>query len=80
MLAALISNDVIQQMGVAQWNLRAGQGLGPRAGYGAFAGYNWQWDDVVLGLEGSYLHGSFGGTSSAFKELVGGPLIRQPLS
>ena len=25
--------------------------------YGAFAGYNWQWDDVVVGLEASYVHG-----------------------
>ncbi len=33
-------------------------------GYGAFAGYNAQWDDVVLGLEGSFLHGNFKGSST----------------
>src|SRR5262245_33970204 len=26
------------------------------AGYGAFAGYNGQWDDVVLGIEANYSH------------------------
>jgi outer membrane immunogenic protein len=40
------------------------------SGYGAFAGYNWQWDDVVLGMEVSYLHGKFGGTTSASQERV----------
>jgi len=31
-------------------------------GYGGFVVYNWQWTDVVVGLEASYLHGSFGGS------------------
>ncbi|MDE5446150.1 outer membrane beta-barrel protein [Bradyrhizobium sp. CSA207] len=35
------------------------------AGYGAFAGYNGQWDDVVLGLEANYIHGGFKSTSSS---------------
>lgn len=34
------------------------------SGYGGFAGYNAQWDDVVLGVELSYLHGSFGGSQT----------------
>jgi len=34
------------------------------SGYGAFAGYNSQWDDVVLGLEFSYMHGGFGGSQT----------------
>ena len=25
-------------------------------GWGAFAGYNSQWDDVVIGIEGNYVH------------------------
>ena len=33
------------------------------AGYGAFAGYNGQWDDVVLGVEANYIHGGFKSTS-----------------
>ncbi|WP_024506219.1 outer membrane beta-barrel protein [Bradyrhizobium sp. ARR65] len=33
-------------------------------GFGAFAGYNGQWDDVVLGVEANYVHGGFSATSS----------------
>jgi len=76
MISSLIANNVIQQMGVAQWDLQLGGVSARSSGYGAFAGYNWQWDDVVVGLEMSYLHGSFGGTSSA----TAGPLIGGPLS
>ena len=43
--------------------------------FGAFAGYNSQWDDVVVGLEVSYVHGKFGGTSRATKELVSGSAL-----
>jgi len=57
LLAALIADDVIQQMGVAGWNLNLNKESARAPGYGAFAGYNWQWDDVVAGLEMSYLHG-----------------------
>jgi len=35
------------------------------AGYGAFAGYNGQWDDVVLGVEANYIHGGFKSTSNS---------------
>src|ERR1700730_11483529 len=75
MLAALISDNVIQEMGVSQWNLGLGKNSARAPGYGAFAGYNWQSDDVVLGLETSYLHGSFGGKSSAFKALRSGSVL-----
>jgi outer membrane immunogenic protein len=75
MLNSLISNSDLVGMGVGQWNLQLG-GVSTRStGYGAFAGYNSQWDDIVVGLEASYLHGSFGGTTSAQAgPLVGGPL------
>jgi outer membrane immunogenic protein len=76
MLNSLISNSDLVGMGVGQWNLQLG-GVSERStGYGAFAGYNWQWDDVVFGLEASYLHGSFGGSTSA----QAGPLVGGPLS
>jgi opacity protein-like surface antigen len=71
MLSALLANNVIQQMGVAQWNLGLGKASVQSSGYGAFGGYNWQWDDVVVGLEASYLHGGFGGAANATE----GPLI-----
>ena len=42
MLAALLDHNVIEEMQVSQWNLGLG-GISTRfAGYGAFAGYNWQ--------------------------------------
>ena len=76
MVNALIANNVIQEMGVGQWNLQLGKESARSSGYGAFTGYNWQWDDVVTGLEMSYLHGSFGGVSTA----QAGPLVGGPLS
>jgi outer membrane immunogenic protein len=70
MLTALLDSNVINEMGVTSWNLGLGKDSARTTGYGAFTGYNWQWDDVVAGIEMSYLHGSFGGKSTAFKELV----------
>jgi opacity protein-like surface antigen len=32
-------------------------------GFGAFAGYNSQWDDVVIGIEGNYIHDNFHASS-----------------
>ncbi|SFK25081.1 outer membrane beta-barrel protein [Bradyrhizobium sp. Gha] len=66
MMAALLADTLIEsEMGVSQWNLGLGKASRRSTGYGAFAGYNSQWDDVVLGLEASYLHGSFGGSTTA---------------
>jgi len=75
MLAALLDHNVIQQMQVSQWNLGLGKQSSRATGYGGFVGYNAQWEDVVYGLEMSYLHGSYGGTSNAFKELVSGTTL-----
>jgi outer membrane immunogenic protein len=75
MLAALLDHNVIEQMQVSQWNLGLGKQSSRSPGYGAFTGYNWQWDDVVIGLEGSYLHGSFGGENYATKALVSGSAL-----
>ena len=75
MLAALLDHDVIQEMQVSQWNLGLGKQSARSSGFGGFAGYNSQWDDVVVGVEASYLHGGFGGSSTASQgPLVGGPL------
>jgi opacity protein-like surface antigen len=78
MLAALLSNDIIgSEMGVSQWNLGFGKQSARTSAFGAFGGYNEQWDDVVIGLEASYMHGSFGGMSATTK----GPLVStNPLS
>ena len=76
MIAGLVQNNVIQETGVATWNLNFGKNSATTSGYGGFAGYNWQWTDAVLSAEVSYLHGSFGGASSASE----GPLTFGPLS
>src|SRR5258708_7639560 len=34
------------------------------SGFGGFTGYNWQWDDIVIGVEGSVIHGGFSGAQS----------------
>jgi outer membrane immunogenic protein len=74
MIAALIANNVIEEMGVDQWNLGLGKETHQSAGFGGFAGYNSQWDDVVIGVEASYLHGAFGGSALASQGPLVGPL------
>jgi outer membrane immunogenic protein len=71
MIAALLANTSIEAgLGVSQWNLGLGKQSVQSSSYGAFGGYNWQWTDVVVGLETSYLHGGFGGAASASKSLI----------
>ena len=74
MMASLLDHNVLQQMDVANWNLGLGKQSSRSAGFGGFTGYNWQYDDVVFGVEMSYLHGDFGGSSTASQSLIGGPL------
>jgi len=72
MTAALLANTAIESAyGVSKWSLPFGKTTAQTGSYGAFAGYNSQWDDVVLGVEMSYMHGKFGGTSTATM----GPLV-----
>ncbi len=68
LMAALLAGTAIEaQMGVSSWAPSPNSGkLSSRAGSGgAFAGYNSQWDDVVIGVEASYMHGGFGGSITA---------------
>src|SRR5229473_4004169 len=53
MLAALLDHNVIEEMQVSQWNLGLGKQSARSSAFGGFTGYNWQWDDTVLGLEAS---------------------------
>jgi outer membrane immunogenic protein len=71
MIAALLANTTIESgLQVSKWNLGLGKESARTSGFGGFAGYNSQWDDVVIGIESSYLHGGFGGSSTASKSLV----------
>jgi opacity protein-like surface antigen len=66
MMGSLLADTLIEaEMAVSQWNLGLGKASQRTTGYGAFVGYNAQWDDVVMGLEVSWLHGKFGGMASA---------------
>jgi opacity protein-like surface antigen len=65
MTAGLVANTLVgSETGVASWPLSFTNQSGHSEVYGGFAGYNSQWDDIVIGLEVSYVHGKFGGTSS----------------
>jgi outer membrane immunogenic protein len=66
---ALANNIINSEMGVSRWDLALGRDSSRTAGYGAFGGYNWQWTDAVLSFEASYLHGNFGGSSTASQAL-----------
>jgi len=72
MVAQILANTTIEnEMGVSQWPSGLGKTSARAPGFGAFGGYNSQWDDVVLGLEASYLHGNFGGTSTGTERRIG---------
>ena len=63
--ASLLSNTAIEASGgVSSWAV-GGKTSVHGNGFGGFAGYNSQWDDVILGVELSYLHGNFGGSQTA---------------
>ena len=76
MAAALLADTLIEnQMGVSQWNLGLGKTSTRSSAFGGFAGYNAQWEEVVLGLEASYMHGSFGGTASSSEARASGAAL-----
>jgi outer membrane immunogenic protein len=60
----LLSGTAIEAFGgTAEWPL-GGKVSVHGNGIGGFVGYNSQWDDVVLGVEFNYMHGSFGGSQT----------------
>lgn len=66
MTSAVLANTLIESgMGVSQWPLAFSKQSTHGTGYGGFAGYNSQWDDVVIGVEMSYMHGKFGGADNS---------------
>jgi opacity protein-like surface antigen len=71
MVAQILANTTIEnEMNVSQWPSGLGKSSARSSGFGGFAGYNSQWDDVVIGVEASYLHGNFGGSSSGSEERI----------
>lgn len=76
MMARLLDNTVIENdMHVSQWPLFNGTTSRRQSAFGGFAGYNGQWDDVVLGVEANYMHGTFSGSSSATASRISGTTL-----
>jgi opacity protein-like surface antigen len=62
--AHLLDQTAIESFGgVSSWPI-GGKISTHGNGFGAFAGYNSQWDDVVIGIEANYMHGKFGGSQT----------------
>ncbi|MGH6742565.1 MAG: outer membrane protein, partial [Bradyrhizobium sp.] len=49
-------------------------------GYGAFFGYNSQYEDVVVGIEGNYIHDGFSATTAASGINPGTPTLIQSVT
>jgi opacity protein-like surface antigen len=64
MAQQLALTTVEQVMSVSSWPVIGGKVSHQSSAFGGFAGYNSQWDDVVLGIDASYMHGNFGGSAS----------------
>lgn len=60
----LALTTVDQVLGVSNWPVIGGKVSHQNSAFGAFGGYNSQWDDVVLGVDASYMHGNFGAQAS----------------
>jgi outer membrane immunogenic protein len=57
-----------------------GKSHSSNTGFGGFTGYGWQWEDVVVGVEASYIHGEFKGSAFPvpfrYTDAFGQPQIR----
>jgi len=63
-VAKLLDGTTIENSGqTSQWPV-LGKKSQQGSGFGGFVGYNFQWDDIVLGVEANYMHGDFGGSDS----------------
>jgi outer membrane immunogenic protein len=64
LLGKLLNNlDLESQFNISKWPL-LGKAHMQNSGFGGFVGYNFQWSDVLVGVELNYTHGSFFGSSS----------------
>ncbi|MGB6541588.1 MAG: outer membrane beta-barrel protein [Xanthobacteraceae bacterium] len=61
---SLRNTQVEQQATPSQWQV-LGRDTGNAFGGGGFLGYNTQWQDLILGVEGNYTHTSFSATSTS---------------
>lgn len=63
-IANLLAMTILEnELRVSRWP-QLGKVSHRNSAYGGFAGYNSQWEDVVIGLEFNYMHGKAGGSDS----------------
>jgi outer membrane immunogenic protein len=75
--AAILASAYLapSELGFSNWIPGFDRQNSHTAFWGAFAGYNVQYEDVVIGVEASYAHGDFGATQTRSTPVVsGGPL------
>lgn len=70
LIGELVANPLVTQAFQLPTWPELGTSSNRNSNYGAFAGYNWQWDDVVLGIDASYLHGNLTGRASGDHTIV----------
>lgn len=64
LVGTLIAHTFMESAGVGDWDTAGKADTGHAAQYGAFIGYNGQWDDVVIGLEANYYHTNLSAAAS----------------
>ena len=65
LMTQLVNNSALDStFNVSQWPLLGKAHAASNTGYGAFAGYNLQWEDAVIGVELNYTHGTFASSST----------------
>jgi outer membrane immunogenic protein len=57
-----------------------GSAHGNATGYGAFVGYNSQWDDVVVGFEANYIHDGFRSVANSVGAIYDGAGVLQSIT
>ena len=63
-LAALLNNTILENEFQLSKLPVLGKASARNSAVGGFAGYNSQWEDVVVGVEVNYMHGKAGGSDS----------------
>jgi outer membrane immunogenic protein len=75
--SAIVNTWLVSQ-GVGNWATAEKADTGQELQYGAFLGYNFQWDDVVLGLEASYNHTNINATAYGRSPVSGRMWLTDP--
>lgn len=60
----LALTTIEKEFQVSGWPVIGGKVSHQSSAFGAFGGYNLQWEDVVLGIDASYMHGDFHGAGA----------------